>query len=89
LIERQDGRSRFRHNSEDGILSHQKSPLSTDVGELLPERQANTKLTRDLDNGFRSQGSFNSANVEKVLLLKDNIEVVVRATGTLRVVYTP
>ena len=51
--------------------------------------QANAKLTRDLGNGFRSQGSFSSANVEKVLLLKDNIEVVVRATGTLRVVYTP
>jgi uncharacterized protein DUF4403 len=52
-------------------------------------RQANAKLTRDLGNGFRSQGSFNSANVEKVLLLKDSIEVVVRATGTLQVVYTP
>lgn len=51
--------------------------------------QANAKLTRDLGNGFRSQGSFTSAHVEKVLLLKDNIEVVVGATGTLRVVYTP
>jgi hypothetical protein len=51
--------------------------------------QANAKLTRDLGNGFRSHGSFTSADVEKVLLLKDNIEVVVRATGTLRVVYTP
>jgi hypothetical protein len=52
-------------------------------------QQANAKLTRDLSNGFRSQGSFTSANVEKVLLLKDKIEIVVRATGTLRVVYTP
>jgi hypothetical protein len=52
-------------------------------------QQANAKLTRDLGNGFRSQGNFNSASVEKVLLLKDNIEIVIRAAGTLRVVYTP
>jgi Domain of unknown function (DUF4403) len=52
-------------------------------------KQANAKLTRDLGNGFRSQGSFNSVHVEKVLLLKDNIEVVVRAAGRLRVVYRP
>jgi hypothetical protein len=52
-------------------------------------QHANAKLTRDLGDGFRSHGSFTSAAVEKVLLLKDNIEVVVRATGTLRVVYTP
>ncbi len=51
--------------------------------------QANAKLTRDLGNGFRSQGSFTSANIEKVVLLKDGIEIIARATGTLRVVYTP
>jgi hypothetical protein len=51
--------------------------------------QANAKLTRDLGNGFRSHGSFTSANIDKVLLLKDDIEIIVRATGTLRVVYTP
>ena len=52
-------------------------------------QQANAKLTRDLGNGFRSQGSFTSANIDKVVLLKDGIEIVARATGTLRVVYTP
>jgi hypothetical protein len=52
-------------------------------------RQANAKLTRDLGNGFRSHGSFTSASVDRVALLKDGIEVVVRAAGTLRVVYTP
>jgi hypothetical protein len=52
-------------------------------------QQANAKLTRDLGNGFRSQGSFTAANIDKVLLLKDGIEIVARATGTLRVVYTP
>jgi hypothetical protein len=52
-------------------------------------QQANAKLTRDLGNGFRSHGSFTSASVDKVALLKDGIEVVVRAAGTLRVVYTP
>jgi hypothetical protein len=52
-------------------------------------KQANAKLTRDLGNGFKSEGSFTSANIEKVVLLKDNIEIIARATGTLRVVYTP
>jgi Domain of unknown function (DUF4403) len=52
-------------------------------------QQADAKLSRDLGNGFRSQGKFSSAGVDKVLLLKDNIEIVVRAAGTLRVVYTP
>ena len=56
--------------------------------EVLLQR-ANAKLTRDVGNGFRSQGSFTSANIEKVVLLKDNIEIIARATGTLRVVYTP
>jgi Domain of unknown function (DUF4403) len=52
-------------------------------------QQANAKLTRDLGNGFRSEGTFKSANVDKVLLLKDNIEIIARVTGMLRVVYTP
>jgi hypothetical protein len=52
-------------------------------------QQANAKLTRDLGNGFRSRGDFTSANVEKVVLLKASIEIVVRAAGTLRVIYTP
>jgi hypothetical protein len=52
-------------------------------------QQADAKLSRDLGNGFRSQGKFTSANVDRVLLLKDSVEIVVRATGTLSVVYTP
>jgi hypothetical protein len=52
-------------------------------------QQANAKLTRDLGNGFKSEGSFTSANIEKVVLLKDNIEIIARATGTLRIAYTP
>jgi Domain of unknown function (DUF4403) len=52
-------------------------------------QQADAKLTRDLRSGFRSEGSFTSANIEKIVLLKDNIEIITRVTGTLRVVYTP
>ena len=52
-------------------------------------QQANAKLTRDLGNGFKSEGSFTSANVQKIVLLKDNIEIIAQGTGTLRVVYTP
>ena len=52
-------------------------------------QQSNAKLTRDLGNGFKSQGSFTSATVQKIVLLKDNIEIIAQATGTLRIVYTP
>lgn len=52
-------------------------------------QQANAKLTRDLGNGFKSEGSFTSANVQKIVLLKDDIEIIAQATGTLRVVFTP
>ena len=52
-------------------------------------QQANAKLTRDLGNGFKSEGSFTSAKVQKIVLQKDNIEIIAQATGTLRVVYTP
>ena len=52
-------------------------------------QQANAKLTRDLGNGFKSEGSFTSANVQRIVLLKDNIEIIAQATGTLRVIYTP
>ena len=52
-------------------------------------QQANAKLTRDLGSGFKSQGSFTSATVQKIVLLKDNIEIIAQATGTLRIVYTP
>ena len=56
---------------------------------LAADGQANAKLTRDLGNGFKSEGSFTSANIQKIVLLKDHIEIIARATGTLRVVYTP
>jgi Domain of unknown function (DUF4403) len=52
-------------------------------------QQANTTLTRDLGGGFKSQGSFTSASVQKIILLKDSIEIIAQATGTLRIVYTP
>ena len=52
-------------------------------------QQANAKLTRDLGNGFKSEGSFTAANIDRVILLKDNIQIIARATGMLRVVYTP
>ena len=51
--------------------------------------QANAKLTRDLGNGFKSEGNFTSAGIQKIVLLEDNIEIIAGATGTLRVVYTP
>jgi hypothetical protein len=52
-------------------------------------QQADAKLTRDLGNGFKSEGTFTSAKIQKIVLLKDNIEIIAQATGTLRIVYTP
>jgi Domain of unknown function (DUF4403) len=52
-------------------------------------QEADAKLTRDLGNGFKSEGRFTSAKVERIILLNDSIEVVAQATGTLRVIYTP
>ena len=51
--------------------------------------QANARLTRNLGNGFKSEGNFTSAGIQKIVLLEDNIEIIAGATGTLRVVYTP
>lgn len=71
----------------DGVRQKVLADYKPQYDRLL--QKADAKLSRDLGNGFRSKGSFTSAKVEKVLLLKDNIEIVVRATGTLRIVYTP
>jgi hypothetical protein len=48
---------------------------------------ANTRLTRPLADGFRSEGSLKSAGVSKVLLLSDGIRLDLRASGDLRILY--
>lgn len=50
---------------------------------------AGTKLSRDLGNGFKSEGSFTSASVEKVALNADDLRVILRVAGHLAIVYTP
>ena len=48
---------------------------------------ANQKLTRPLKNGFRMEGHLTSAKLDKVLLLADGFNVVLRASGDLGIVY--
>jgi hypothetical protein len=48
---------------------------------------ANTKLTRPLGDGFRSEGQLASAGVENIALTPDTLRIDLRATGKLRLLY--
>jgi hypothetical protein len=48
---------------------------------------ANTKLSRPLGDGFRSEVEVASAGLSKVMLLADSLRVDLRAAGRLRLLY--
>lgn len=48
---------------------------------------ANTRLTRPLMGGFRSEGSLTSVALSKVSLLSDGIRIDLRASGDLKILY--
>jgi hypothetical protein len=48
---------------------------------------ANARLTRPLSDGFRLEGHLNSAKVEKILLLAEGLNVALRASGELKILY--
>ena len=50
---------------------------------------AGTKLSRDLGNGFKSEGTVTTASVENVALLAGGLRVTLRASGELKIVFTP
>jgi hypothetical protein len=48
---------------------------------------ANQRLNRPLKNGFRMEGHFDSAKLDKILLLPDGVAIALRASGDLKIVY--
>lgn len=50
---------------------------------------ANARLTRPLTGGFRSEGSLRSVSLSKVSLLRDAIQIDLRASGSLKILYHP
>jgi hypothetical protein len=57
------------------------------IEELL--QRLNTKLNRDLGNGFRSEGHFSAAGVERIWLPKDRVQLVIRVAGDLGISFAP
>lgn len=47
------------------------------------------RLSRDLGEHFRSEAKLTSAALDKVLLLADGVSVNLRATGDLKIIFTP
>ena len=48
---------------------------------------ANAKLVRPLKDGFRMEGHLTSAKLEKVYLPADGIEIALRGSGELKILY--
>jgi hypothetical protein len=48
---------------------------------------ANAKLSRPLKDGYRMEGHLSSARLEKVYLPADGIEIALRASGDLKILY--
>jgi hypothetical protein len=48
---------------------------------------ANQKLTRPLKNGFRMEGHLGSAKIDKIALLPDGVDIAIKATGNLKILY--
>jgi hypothetical protein len=49
---------------------------------------ANERLRRRLKDGFRMEGHLDSAGLEKLRLLSDGITIALRASGSLKIVYS-
>jgi hypothetical protein len=71
----------------DALAQNFSVAYKTQYDKLLAA--AGAKLSRDLGNGFKSEGSFTSASVEKVALNADDLRVILRVAGHLAIVYTP
>jgi hypothetical protein len=50
---------------------------------------ANQRLVRTLQNGFRMEGHLGSVNLDGVELLADGLNIPLRASGDLKIVYQP
>jgi hypothetical protein len=72
-----------------GIVGLLGDKASVDYGGLYDSvlNAANTKLNRPLKNDFRMEGHLSSANPEKVYLAADGVELAIRASGNLKILY--
>jgi hypothetical protein len=73
----------------DPILTQLRDKMSVDYGVAYQNllNAANEKLTRPLKDGFRMEGQLSSAKLEKVYLPADGIEIALRASGHLKIMY--
>jgi hypothetical protein len=73
----------------DPIMAQLRDKMSVDYGVAYQNllNAANQKLTRPLKDGFRMEGHLSSAKLEKVYLPADGIEIAMRASGELKILY--
>jgi hypothetical protein len=50
---------------------------------------ANQRLVRTLQNGFRMEGHLTSGNLDSIQLLADGLNIPLRASGDLKIIYQP
>jgi hypothetical protein len=73
----------------DPIMTQLRDEMSVDYGVAYQNllNAANEKLTRPLKDGFRMEGHLSSSKLEKVYLPADGIEIALRASGELKILY--
>jgi hypothetical protein len=73
----------------DPIVAQLRDKTSVDYGVAYQNllNAANAKLTRPLKSGFRMEGLLSSAKLEKIYLPADGIEIALRASGQLKILY--
>jgi Domain of unknown function (DUF4403) len=73
----------------DPIVSQLRDKISVDYGIAYENllNAANAKLTRPLKDGYRMEGHLSSAKLEKVYLAADGIEIALRTSGDLKILY--
>jgi Domain of unknown function (DUF4403) len=71
------------------LIAKLRDSMSVDYGVAYDNllNAANAKLTRPLKDGFRMEGHLSSAKLEKVYLPADGIEIALRASGELKILY--
>jgi hypothetical protein len=71
------------------IVTQLRDKMDVDYGIAYQNllNAANQKLTRPLKDGFRMEGHLSSAKLEKVYLPVDGIEIALRASGALKILY--
>jgi Domain of unknown function (DUF4403) len=73
----------------DPIVTQLRDKMSVDYGVAYQNllNAANEKLTRPLKDDFRMEGHLSSAKLEKTYLSVDGIEIALRASGQLKILY--